>query len=214
MGIWCLKSVSVSMEHVLFPFCIKVAMMETLETDLIHRFQTIVVRNLAQAHLHVQDVVARGSIHQKFAISECWWFRYPRSSRRNDGIAMKAHKLIQHLELVHLNRPQIASALYHTTQPCIQKLFVNEFRLSDANFTKKKKWNFNILINRCLFVFGFHSAIAVSLNGLKKIEPSCGFNAKPIPCDDFLPTKRIGNSAPNGKGPARSALVFTENSLQ
>lgn len=67
--------------------------------------------------------------------------------------------------------------------------------------------------NLCLFEFGFHSAMAVSLNGLKKIDPSRGLNAKPIPCDDFLPTKRIGNSAPNGNGPARSALVFTENNL-
>lgn len=55
--------------------------------------------------------------------------------------------------------------------------------------------------------------MAVSLIGLKKIDPSRGLNAKPIPCDDFLPTKRIGNSAPNGNGPARSAVVFTENSL-
>lgn len=65
-----------------------------------------------------------------------------------------------------------------------------------------------------MFVFGFHSATAVSLNGLKNIEPSCGFNAKPIPCDDFLPTKRIGNSAPKGNGPARNALVLIEKSLR
>lgn len=66
---------------------------------------------------------------------------------------------------------------------------------------------------RCLFVFGFQTATAVSLNGLKKIEPSFGDCAKPMPCDDFLPTSRIGSSAPNGSGPARNALVFTENSL-
>lgn len=66
---------------------------------------------------------------------------------------------------------------------------------------------------RCLFVFGFHTATAVSLNGLKKMEPSFGDCAKPMPCDDFLPTSRIGSSAPNGSGPARNALVFTENSL-
>lgn len=66
----------------------------------------------------------------------------------------------------------------------------------------------------CLLVFGFHSAIAVSLFGLKKIEPSWRLTSNPIPCDDFFPTNRIGNSAPNGNGPARNALVLIENSLK
>lgn len=68
-------------------------------------------------------------------------------------------------------------------------------------------------VYRCLFVFGFQTATAVSLNGLKKMEPSPGDKANPIPCEDFLPTRRIGSSAPNGRGPARNALVFIENNL-
>lgn len=67
---------------------------------------------------------------------------------------------------------------------------------------------------RCLFVLGFHSAIAVSLFGLKKIEPSNELTASAIPCDDFFPTNRIGSSAPNGNGPARRVLVLTENNLR
>lgn len=79
----------------------------------------------------------------------------------------------------------------------------------------KRKFNsFRRKTDLCLFVFGFHSAMAVSLFGLKKIDPSCRLTAKPIPCDDFLPTKRIGSSAPNGNGPARNALVLTENNLR
>lgn len=66
----------------------------------------------------------------------------------------------------------------------------------------------------CLLVDGFHSATAVSLSGLKNIELSYGLTANPMPCDDFLPTNRTGSSAPNCNGPARNALVLTENSLR
>lgn len=66
----------------------------------------------------------------------------------------------------------------------------------------------------CLFVLGFHSAMAVSVFGLKKIEPSNELTANAIPCDDFFPTNRIGSSAPNGNGPARKVLVLIENSLR
>lgn len=71
-----------------------------------------------------------------------------------------------------------------------------------------------ILAYFCLLVFGFHSAKAVSLSGLKYMDPSYGLTTTPIPCDDFLPTNRTGNSVPNGRGPLRSALVFTENNLK
>lgn len=70
------------------------------------------------------------------------------------------------------------------------------------------------ITNFCVFVFGFHWAMAVSLIGLKKIDPSTGDTANPIPCDDFLPTSLTGSSAPNFNGPARRAAVVTENILQ
>lgn len=65
----------------------------------------------------------------------------------------------------------------------------------------------------CVFVIGFHFAIAVSLIGLKKMDPSTGDTANPIPCDDFLPTSFTGSSAPNFKGPARRTDVSIENIL-
>lgn len=71
-----------------------------------------------------------------------------------------------------------------------------------------------IQLNLCLFVFGFHSAMAVSVFGQKNIEPSYVLTAKPMPCDDFFPTNRIGSSDPNGNGPARSVLVLIENNLR
>lgn len=80
--------------------------------------------------------------------------------------------------------------------------------------TRENRNLFRRRTDLCLLVFGFHSAMAVSLFGLKKIDPSWRLTAKPIPCDDFLPTKRIGSSAPNGSGPARNALVLTENNLR
>lgn len=55
--------------------------------------------------------------------------------------------------------------------------------------------------------------MAVSVTGLNMIDPSCGVTASPIPCDDFLPTRRTGSSVPNWRGPARKAAVETENSL-
>lgn len=122
----------------------------------------------------------------------------------------KVHKLIPDLEPEYLNQPQIEAALYRTT-----KLY----KVNEKNVIRKIK-SFDKAVDFpfdhayfCLFVFGFHSATAVSLIGLKMIDPSCGLSAKPIPCDDFLPTKRMGNSAPKGNGPARNALVFIENSL-
>lgn len=65
-----------------------------------------------------------------------------------------------------------------------------------------------------MLAVGFHLATAVSLIGLKKIDPSTGDTAKPIPCDDFLPTNFTGRAVPNAKGPDRNADVCTENILQ
>lgn len=65
----------------------------------------------------------------------------------------------------------------------------------------------------CLLVSGFHFATAVSLIGLKNIDPSIGDTAKPIPCDDFFPTNSTGNSTSNDIGPNRNADVFIENNL-
>lgn len=78
----------------------------------------------------------------------------------------------------------------------------------------KEKFEYLVFLNYlCLLVLGFHSAIAVSVFGLKNIEPSNVLTAKPIPCDDFFPTNRIGSSVPNGNGPARNVLVLMENNL-
>lgn len=65
----------------------------------------------------------------------------------------------------------------------------------------------------CWFVLGLNCAIAVSVNGAKNISPPYGLAPKPIPCDDFLPTSFTGNSFPTGSGPARKAVVETENNL-
>jgi hypothetical protein len=43
---------------------------------------------------------------------------------------------------------------------------------------------------------------------------SRGSKAKPSPCDDFLPTRVIGNSSSCPKGPLRSAEVGMLNSLK
>lgn len=56
-------------------------------------------------------------------------------------------------------------------------------------------------------------ATAVSLIGLKNIEPSDGDTARPMPCEDFLPTSLTGSSVPNDSGPDRNADVCTEKSL-
>ena len=57
----------------------------------------------------------------------------------------------------------------------------------------------------CSLLEGFHLATEVSLIGLKKIEPSIGETARPMPCDDFFPTNLTGSSAPNGNGPVLRA---------
>lgn len=66
----------------------------------------------------------------------------------------------------------------------------------------------------CWFVVGDQRAMAVSLIGLKNMEPSIGDTARPIPCDDFLPTNLTGSSAPKARGPFFKAEVCTENILQ
>lgn len=55
--------------------------------------------------------------------------------------------------------------------------------------------------------------MAVSLIGLKIMDPSIGDTARPIPCDDFLPTNLTGSSAPKASGPFLRAEVCTENIL-
>jgi hypothetical protein len=65
----------------------------------------------------------------------------------------------------------------------------------------------------CSFEWGFHFATAVSLIGLKNIEPPVGATANPMPCDDFWPTRRTGSSSPYCKG-VRKFFVETANSLR
>lgn len=87
------------------------------------------------------------------------------------------------------------------------------------SFNDIKKFSLRISQNStrfylCWFVLGLNSAIAVSVNGAKKIFPPYGLAPMPIPCDDFFPTNFTGNSFPTGKGPARSAAAGTEKSLR
>lgn len=196
-----LKTVSVSCRCSTIQFC---RWSVSVETAKIRKHTDLLCMDWAPAlRANGANEMRRGHWWRRWCARYAYWCLACRGfSGRIDGIAMTECTANQDLEPAHANRRWIEGALDHMRGHCGVEVSVS-MRLRAGSLT-----------DLCLFVFGFHSAMAVSLFGLKKIDPSFRLTSKPMPCDDFLPTNRIGSSAPNGNGPARSASVLTENNLQ